>query len=128
MSDTTHEAPTGQRQRVLVVEDEWLIAGAIVFELERLGYEVIGPASSVQDALRRITEDTDNNIIAALLDFRLNDETSAAIADELVRREIPFAFLTGYSTRELPSHLHLRHAVILRKPATPQELGATVGT
>jgi CheY-like chemotaxis protein len=124
MSEATHGAATAGRRRVLVVEDEWIIAAAIVFELERLGYEVIGPTSSVEDALRHIADDTKDDIIAALLDVKLNKETTTAVADELARRQIPFAFLTGYSARELP--FHLRSVTVLHKPATPQELEATL--
>jgi hypothetical protein len=60
-------------------------------------------------------------IDAALLDVRLGRETSAAIADQLLARNIPFAFATGYSdTSLLPEHL--REAPKLSKPYVTKEL------
>lgn len=109
MSEATHAEATARKRRVLVVEDEWLIANDIADEVQRLGFDVVGPVASVRAALQLVdSEEAD----IGLLDFRLNNENSTPIADELTRRRIPFAFLTGCSARELPSHL--RERVVLK--------------
>ncbi len=89
--------------RVLVVEDEALIALQLQDDLEQTGYLVVGPARSLkQGLLLAAKEDFD----VAILDVNLGRETSAAIADHLLTRNIPFAFSTGYSdSAMLPEHL-----------------------
>jgi two-component system, response regulator PdtaR len=115
------EATVARKLRVLIVEDEWLIADNIAEDLQRLGYNVVGPASSVQSALEFVEKE---KIDAGLLDFRLINETSEAIADEFARRGVPFAFLTGYSALELPRHL--RDSLVLSKPVAPPEIASAL--
>jgi DNA-binding LytR/AlgR family response regulator len=64
-------------------------------------------------------------IDAALLDVRLGRETSAAIADQLIARDIPFAFATGYSDYALLPE-HLREVPKLSKPYMIKELRRVV--
>ena len=100
------------RARVLIVEDEVLVALQLQKDLEDSGYGVIGPARSLKHG--QILASGDGFDIA-LLDVRLGKETSAAIAEHLLRRNIPFAFATGYSDfTMLPEHL--RQAPKLNKP------------
>jgi DNA-binding response OmpR family regulator len=88
---TTTDCPI---RRVLVIEDDGLIAMHISDTLDGLGYVVIGPARTVDDALGIIENET---IDFALLDVNLgNKETSFPVADVLSRHGVPFAFLTGY--------------------------------
>ncbi|TIP27614.1 MAG: response regulator [Mesorhizobium sp.] len=98
--------------RVLVVEDEWLIAEDIAACLRTSGHQVIGPTPSVAAALRLIGE---NPVDVALLDVQLHGETSLAIADELQARQIPFACLSGFGPRDVPSAFASFRFV--RKPA-----------
>ncbi|CAH2395317.1 response regulator [Mesorhizobium ventifaucium] len=98
--------------RILVVEDEWLIAEDIAACLRASGHEVIGPAPSVAVALRLIGE---NPVDVALLDVQLYGETSLAIAEELQARRIPFACLSGFGPRDVPSAL--ANSRFVRKPA-----------
>src|ERR1700712_948365 len=78
---------------ILVVEDEYFLASALVRDLEQVGAVPIGPSPSVFDALKRISES--ERIDAALLNFRLRGELSIPIAEDLRRRGIPFVFVTG---------------------------------
>ena len=72
--------------RVLVVEDESLIAMLVEDGLETLGYEVVGPVGTV-DAALRIVEQTPFDL--ALLDINLGGKQSFPIAEALEARGIP---------------------------------------
>ena len=86
-------------RRILVVEDEPLIAMMIVEILEGEGCEVAGPAYNESQAADIIKN---GGIDAAILDFNLGrDQTSASIATNLVERNIPFIFATGYGVQAL---------------------------
>lgn len=97
--------------RVLVVEDESLIAMLVEDGLETLGYEVVGPVGTV-DAALRIVEQTPFDL--ALLDINLGGKQSFPIAEALESRGIPYAFLTGYDRSSLP--LAIQHRFGLQKP------------
>ena len=81
-------------KRVLIVEDEALIALSLEEMAQEAGGEVVGPASNVDEALLMIEN---NSIDMALLDFNLGGETSLPIADALRLKGVPFTFLTGYN-------------------------------
>lgn len=89
-------------RRVLVVEDEALIAMQIEAELEDAGCMIVGPAATAALALRLIQREA---IDAAVLDYRLGDENSREIASRLVERAIPFILVTGHAVDDLPSEL-----------------------
>ena len=116
------KAGTGMAaKRVLVVEDEFLIALDIAGVLEQAGITVIGPAGSVGDALRAI----DGEVVhGALLDAHLAGEPVTRIADALKARGIPFAFVSGYGREQLPpAH---SGAILVKKPFTGRDLLAAV--
>jgi len=97
------EHPRASRSRILVIEDEALVALQLQADLESVGHTVIGPARSLQAGLSLVKDAT---IDLALVDVSLGRETSAPIADELIARKVPFAFVTGYSdSAVLPEHL-----------------------
>jgi CheY-like chemotaxis protein len=80
-------------KRVLLVEDEALIAFALEDMLLLLGAQVVGPAFRLDEAVElALTSELDG----AILDVNLNEQRSYAVADELARRGIPFIFATGY--------------------------------
>ncbi|TPK12755.1 response regulator [Mesorhizobium sp. B2-5-9] len=101
------------RPRVLVVEDEWLIAEDVASDLRAAGYPVVGPVSSVAAALRLVEAD---KVDMALLDVQLNAETSLPIAEILLARGTPFAFVTGYGRGDLPARF--RNCKFVTKPAS----------
>ena len=85
--------------RILVVEDDVLIAMDLEALLESVGCTVLGPVSSESAALELI-EDSSPDL--ALLDINLNGGNAFGIADKLAGKKIPFAFLTGHSENFVP--------------------------
>ena len=104
--------------RILVVEDEMLVAMFIKDMLKDLGCDVIGPAANVEQALSLIQ--SAGVIDAAVLDVNLNGCKSYPVADELAQRNIPFVFATGYEKRSLPSQYI--STPFLQKPFTEGDL------
>lgn len=98
MTDTRAAGLRGRR--VLVVEDDYVIASDLAFTLEDEGVQVIGPAPSVKDALKLIAE---VDLDGATLDINLGKEVSYPIADELTMRGVPFIFITGYDIIVVPT-------------------------
>jgi PAS domain S-box-containing protein len=108
--------------RILVVEDEVLVALQLQKDLEESGYRVVGPARSLKHGLMLAAG---GGFDAALLDVSLGRETSASIAEQLLCKQIPFAFATGYADfGMLPDHL--RDAPKLSKPYTIDDIRRTV--
>lgn len=87
--------------RVLVVEDEYVIALDLASSLLELGVEVIGPAPSVEQALAVIREHADE-LDAAVLDINLGSETVYPVAEVLRERGVPFVFATGDDRWSIP--------------------------
>ena len=83
--------------RILVVEDDFLIAEQLAFEIRQLGDEVIGPFADGDRAVESV-----GVADAAILDVRIRGGTSFALADRLVAAQTPFLFLTGLDTPNLP--------------------------
>lgn len=81
--------------RVLVVEDEPVVAMYLEDLLEALGCRTIGPASRLADGLALVD---DNGFDVAILDINLGSERSTPIAEALRARGLPFAFASGYGT------------------------------
>ncbi len=92
----TCDADTGS---VLVVDDDPLLAHALVDMLEQAGLSAMGPAGKVQSALALIAK---SRPAFAILDFNLGRETSEEIARELRRLEVPFVCISGYASDQLP--------------------------
>jgi DNA-binding response OmpR family regulator len=88
-----------QGARVLVAEDEYLLADDLSRALGSAGAEVAGPVSTVQQAMRLIAE---GRLDAAVLDVTLRDGKVFPVADLLAERGVPFAFATGYDQSALP--------------------------
>jgi len=95
--------------RILIVEDEYLIADDVARYLRRRGAVILGPVPSIEQAERHA-----GYADAAILDVKLNGKLVFPFADELLRRGIPFVFFSGYSPEAIPERL--RHVSALRKP------------
>jgi PAS domain S-box-containing protein len=104
-------------KRILVVDDEPLIAMDIVANLEDVGCEIIGPAATLEKALGLIDS---VEIDAALLDANLAGSPVDVLAAALTRRNVPFAFVSGYGPEGLPEAF--RQAPLIRKPFQHQHL------
>jgi CheY-like chemotaxis protein len=97
--------------RVLVVEDESIVAWLLEDMLEGFGCRVVGPMAKVDEALEAINlEDVD----VAVLDVNLNGEMSYPIADVLRSRGVPFVFSTGYDPDRLSGEYS--SCPVLQKP------------
>lgn len=81
--------------RVLIVEDEPLIASMLIDWLEELGHEVVGPTAENAQALAYLHQGA---VDAAFVDIEIQDGNAYSLADELRRLLIPFTFATGYPT------------------------------
>ena len=96
---------------LLLVEDQMLIAADVEAMLASHGLQKVTTTPSVADAFRRLKEFTPD---VAILDVNLGSGTSLPVAEELVRRNIPFIFATGYSDRSIiPATFS---APVVRKP------------
>jgi CheY-like chemotaxis protein len=118
MTDLT-QAGGKARGQVLVVEDEWLIAEEVSEMLGVLGFEVVGPVPTAAQALALIAG---RALDAAILDISLDGDYSFPVADELMRRDIAFLFLSGYAKNDIP--LQFRGQPLLRKPVALEVLAA----
>ncbi len=108
--------------RLLVVEDNYLVAGVIVQHMRQRGAVVLGPAPSVEKALEIVERETFD---AAVLDIDLQGSTVAPVALRLRELGRPFAFLTGYgSDGALPPELADERR--LSKPVPMDDLAAMV--
>jgi len=98
-------------KRILIVEDEPILAIALQDMLEGLGYEVVGPAFRVDPALALAGGAA---IDGAILDVNMGDGDSYGIAATLAKRGIPYLFATGYGRDGLePGH---EGTPVLEKP------------
>lgn len=113
--------------RILVVEDEPLLAMLLEESLAELGHEVVGSAATVDQAMITMDGVTLDGIELdfALLDFSLADEaTSAPVAIRLRDDGIPFVYLTGH--RSLPLARDIPVAPLLTKPFSLDQLDAAL--
>lgn len=101
-------------RRILVLEDEFLIALDLVDLLDGLGAEVVGPAHRNEQALELLAQ---AHVDAAVLDVNIAGQRSDVVAEELRRRGIPFIFATGYGAETL-----LNGAPVIRKPYRRDEI------
>ena len=110
-------AAPSEQKRVLLVEDETLVAMMMREMLIDLGYAVVGPMNDKESALEAAKQ---SNIDCAILDLNLDGFASYPIADELAARAIPFLFLTGYDKEAVDR----RYASVplLQKPVDEQSL------
>jgi CheY-like chemotaxis protein len=108
--------------RILVLEEESLIAMMLQGWLERIDCETIGPAHSVQSALDLLEGAT---LDGALLDVSLRDnEKCYPVASALRDRRIPFAFLTGYTAEDVDARFG--DVPVLYKPLNFADFKATI--
>jgi DNA-binding response OmpR family regulator len=103
--------------RVLVVEDEALIAFEIERTLEALGCEIVGPVSALETGLQLAQ---DAAVDAAILDVTVRGGKIYPVAEHLLARNIPFVLASGYGNWALPDTL--RDLPRLTKPFTTAEL------
>jgi two-component SAPR family response regulator len=97
--------------RIMVVEDEFLIAIRIEALLARAGIEVVGPVGTVEEGLSLAGE---TPLDGAVLDVNLRGQRVDPVASVLIARNVPFLFVSGYERDVLPPAF--REAVMISKP------------
>ena len=103
-----------QGRRVLVIEDESLVAMLLETILDDMGCAVVGPESNIDDGLRSATHEA--ALDAALLDVNVAGREVFPVAEALKTRGVPFVFSTGYGEAGLPEHW--RGHPTIQKPFT----------
>lgn len=99
-------------RRIFIAEDNALVMMSLEGLVEDMGWELVGPAESLEEATR-IADECDADV--ALLDVNLNGERSFPVAERLVTRGVPVVFATGYD-RQLDLPPALGKAKIVQKP------------
>jgi len=107
--------------RVLIVEDDTIIAMTAEDMLDEIGCKTAAIAATVVEALAR-TDDTDFDI--ALLDLNLRDENSLPVAQRLRDNGKPFIFATGYDG--LPPDCGFADSLVISKPYRLEQLAAII--
>ncbi len=103
--------------KVLVVEDESLIAMFIEDTLSDIGCKVVAVASNLDDAM---TKATDIEYDVVMLDVNLAGKDTFTLAEVLSAKNQPFIFSTGYGNAAIPTHL--QHVPVLQKPFREADL------
>ncbi|WP_029011231.1 response regulator [Azospirillum halopraeferens] len=103
--------------RVLLVEDEAMVAMMLEDMLGDLGCRIIGPAASVAAALELAA---DPALDGAILDVNVGGEPIYPVAEALTARGIPFVFTTGYGAADIDARF--ADAPALQKPFSPPSL------
>lgn len=101
-------------RRVLIVEDESLVAMLLETILEDMGCTPVGPAATIEEGLRMVADGAP--VDAALLDVNVAGKQVFPIAQALRDRGVPFVFSTGYGESGLPDEW--RGQSTLQKPFT----------
>lgn len=109
--------------RILVVEDEYMLADDLATELRDAGASVLGPVGSMAQATALAEQSPD--IDGALLDINLNGEMVYPIADRLTARGVEIMFVTGYDRAVIPE----RFADVPRfeKPLSMRRVADAIG-
>ena len=108
-------------KRILVVEDEPIVALSLQDMLADMGYEVVGPAFRLAAALQLAGSEA---IDGAILDVNMGEGESYGVAELLAGRGIPYLFATGYGRRGLaPGN---EHVPVLQKPYREAQVEAAL--
>jgi DNA-binding LytR/AlgR family response regulator len=107
---------TNTSPAILTVEDAFLVGLQLKRDIESLGFEVLGPVSSVAQAFDLLDHP---RLVFAVLDINLGSEDSMPVAEELDTRGIPYLFITGYDSVAAEQ---FKDVTVLRKPTTPAQI------
>jgi CheY-like chemotaxis protein len=108
--------------RVLLVEDEMMVALLLETVLIDLGHQVVGPVARLERGLEVVEREA---IDLAVLDVNIDGREVYPIAAALEARDIPFIFTTGYGSDGL--HPAYRNRPVLQKPYRSDDLKAAIG-
>lgn len=110
-----------RKPRILLVEDELLIALSVGDMLSELGYAVAGPVARLDEALAHARNEP---LDGALLDVSLGRDEVFPVAEVLAARGVPFVFASGYNGAALPDRFRGRPH--LQKPFSVRQLKAAL--
>ena len=104
MNEQSRTHPDGEGRllsgvKLLIVEDEALIAMEVEEMITALGAEVVGSFGRVTDALQALQRE---NVTGAILDIQLDGETTLGLVDVLLERGCPILFVTGGAPASIP--------------------------
>lgn len=116
-------AATVSAPRILVVEDNALIAMDLESIVQESGCEVVGPAATVKQAIEQIRR---GPIDIAIVDYLLEDGTADRLARALDQRKIPFALCTGSDGGQL--NVKFAGTPIVTKPYTQADIQGVIDT
>ena len=105
-------------RRILIVEDEYLVADDLARDLRGLGAEVVGPMGTLDEALALLA--TRPRLDGAVIDVNLHGVMSYPAAALLVATQTPFLFVTGYDTWTIDDRY--RDVPRREKPVRPAEV------
>jgi DNA-binding response OmpR family regulator len=117
MNVATPPFDTPRQPRILIIEDEAILALILEEYLAESGFEISGVAGRLDMALTLIGRDVSD---AAILDANLAGVSSAPAASALTARGVPFVVVSGYSPEQQPDAFS--GAVCLQKPCRPDDL------
>lgn len=109
--------------KILVVEDEYMLADELHRALLSAGADVLGPVRDEESALHLLESETCD---CAILDINLNGKQCFRLADEAVTRRIPAAFTTGYSVDVVPTEFQAFE--LFEKPFEMSDVIAFIAT
>jgi len=109
-----------EHRKILLVEDEELVALELSAELSRLGWAVVGPAATLSEAQALLLDKVD----AAVLDVNLRGRPIYPVAEQLEKLHIPFVFCTGYEIVDPQGRFP--DVPVIRKPAHPAAVSAAL--
>src|SRR5205809_7516020 len=103
---------------ILIAEDNLYLSLDLSSAVEEMGGRVIGPASTVPEALTLLAQ---HEIAAAIIDFQLGDHDAAVLARQLAERRVPFVIHTAFRLPAVVADLHPQVPVLM-KPLRPQAI------
>jgi DNA-binding response OmpR family regulator len=103
--------------RVLIAEDEFLVSIQLEEDLRSAGCSILGPFNTLELATQASRRE---RFDLAILDINLNGKMVYSLADELSARGVPFIFLSGYISADLPKRF--RESRQIMKPHDPAVL------
>jgi DNA-binding NarL/FixJ family response regulator len=105
--------------RVLIVEDEFIIAEEIASIVGGLGHTVVGPAGTIEEAVSIIA---DVPLDFAIVDANLRGRSSAELGDSLTERQVPYCVCTGYRLDDIRAAFG--DIPVVQKPVRERALAA----